>query len=123
MPPVEALTIEYIYQDLTWSSVRIHAEGGVTVGNVLAGAEQLMVIDVERDTSNDPYRSMPVAERRGETKCPCQRPETYFDGPRKEYGEAGLLKTELRGDVWELRFRRATRKSMNYPQGSHAHVL
>jgi hypothetical protein len=121
MPPVEALTIEYIYPDLTRRALHVHAEEGVTVGDVLAGAEHLTAIDLERDTSNNPYRSM--VETRGDTECPCQKGETYFDHLRKVYGEAGLLKAELREDVWEFRFGRATRKSVNYPRGSHAHLL
>jgi hypothetical protein len=101
MPQVESLSILYTYPNLEWKILRINAQEGVTVGHVLSGAEKL-VVDVEGDGSNDPYRSM--EGRRREANCPCQRQETYFDHLRKQYGEAGLSKVASSDELWEFRF-------------------
>jgi len=111
MPGVKDLTIEYIYHDFSRRKILVHGAGGITVCDILAAAEQLMVVDLERSTSNDPYGQ--TAERRRDAVPPCQRRETYFDGLRKVYGEAGLLRSDLRDEVWEFRFGpgQVTRKS------------
>ena len=82
--------------------ISVQVVGGITVCDVLATAEELMVVDLERDTSNDPYGQ--TAGRRRNTVFPCQRRQTYFDYLRYVYGEAGLLKSQSGEDVWELRF-------------------
>ena len=113
MPSLTDLTIEYMYHDFSRRTIPVHAEGGITICDILAAAEKLMVIDLDRPTANDPYGQ--TAERRGEVTFPCQRQETYFDHLRKSYGEAGLLKSESGEEVWELRYGRITRKSIDHP--------
>jgi hypothetical protein len=118
MPPVTDMTIEYIYLDFSRREISLHEEGGITICHVLSGAEQLMVVDLDRPTSNDPYGEM--AGRPGEVtpRLPCQRQETYFDHLRMLYGEAGLLKSEAGKELWELRYGRVTRESIYYPYRS-----
>ena len=100
---MQDMTIEYIYPDLSKRSIRVCANV-ITVCDVLADAERLMVVDLDEGTSNDPHGTM--ANRRRGAECPpCQRRITYFDHLRHIYGEAGLLKSELGGEeVWEFRF-------------------
>ena len=101
VPQVQELTVEYIYPDLTRRMRSVRAEV-VTVCDVLACAEDLMVINLDHDTGNNPYGS--TMNRRIVERPPCQRRVTYFDHLRKLYGEAGLLKSESGEEVWELRF-------------------
>ena len=122
MPAVNHLTIEHIYRDFTRRMISLQVVGGITVCDVLATAEELMVVDLERDTSNDPYGQ--TVGRRRDTVFPCQRRVTYFDCLRMMYGEAGLFKSQSGEDVWELRLgSRVTRESINYPPRSVVHQL
>ena len=106
-PPVQALTIEYIYPDRSRKTTYID-EDVVTVCDVLAAVEQLLTINLDHGTSNDPYGSManmqPVTER-----LPCQRQPNFFDHRRCQRGYAGLLKSESEEGLWEFRDRVTSR--------------
>ena len=103
IPPIQALTIQHIYPDLSQNRISVHADV-VTICDVLAGVEQLMTVDLDHGTSNDPYGSTAQANRRrGTERPPCQREVNYLDHMRCLYGEAGLTKSESGEDVWEFR--------------------
>lgn len=111
-PPLKAMTIEYVYPDSSRREISLDEDQGLTIGKVLAGAEELMEVDLLRNTCNDPYgTNANLWPRMAVNECPCSRRETYFEHLRMYHGAAGLVKSKVRDGSWELRLGQLTCKS------------